>query len=330
MLNILSLSGPSRCGKGAIIPIIAAIKNFELPMNTPDLDWYVDAYTSGDINIEVLCRLATNYLICYSWYGYLGRHINLRPDDYYSLQKMMPHINLKTMHSRSDKDKDFQEFLLSNDEQNYWNIFQWEIPVEAYQIIHKKYPINTNPLFCYRSPYSLFTSWISSNRVKRSLSLSRMFKYEATKYLKPSSLTQQFENARNDNEVTFVKELGTYKYHKQRFEDVTITQMEEEKLIRLLSENRKQAEYWYQKDMLVQFEHLVSEPYKFVSYMKSRFEVEFDDLLEKGIILMDKRPIEELVETDFSRISDTLMSMGTSRQTIDFVVAEQTDYLREL
>ena len=43
-----------------------------------------------------------------------------------------------------------------------------------------------------------------------------------------SSLTQQFENARNDNEVTFVKELGTYKYHKQRFEDVTITQMEEE------------------------------------------------------------------------------------------------------
>lgn len=166
MLNILTLSGPSRCGKGAIIPIIAAIKNFELPVNTPDLDWYVDAYSNGDISVDVLCRLATNYLICYSWYGYLGRHINLRPADYYSLQKMMPHIDLEIMHSRLDKDKDFEEFLSANDEQEYWNIFQWEIPIEAYQIIQKNYPINTNPLFCYRSPYSLFTSWISSNRVR--------------------------------------------------------------------------------------------------------------------------------------------------------------------
>ena len=63
MLNVLSLPGPSRCGKGAIIPIIAAIKNFELPFNTPDLDWYVDAYNFGDINLESLCRLSSNYFV---------------------------------------------------------------------------------------------------------------------------------------------------------------------------------------------------------------------------------------------------------------------------
>ena len=64
MLNIISLLGPSRCGKGAIIPIIAAVDNFELPYNTPDLDWYVDAYNLGDISSDALCRLSANYLLC--------------------------------------------------------------------------------------------------------------------------------------------------------------------------------------------------------------------------------------------------------------------------
>ena len=69
MLNIISLLGPSRSDKGAIIPLISAVKNFELPFNTPDLDWYVDAYNSGDISSGALCRLSANYLLCYSWYG---------------------------------------------------------------------------------------------------------------------------------------------------------------------------------------------------------------------------------------------------------------------
>ena len=73
MLNILSLLGPSRSGKGAIIPIIVAAKNFQLPFNTPDLDWYVDAFNFGDIDSDSLCRLSANYLLCYSRYGYLGR-----------------------------------------------------------------------------------------------------------------------------------------------------------------------------------------------------------------------------------------------------------------
>ena len=65
--------------------------NFELPFNTPDLDWYVDAYNSGDISsgalMQIVCQLLT--VLCLVW-TILGRHINLRPDDYYSLQRMMP------------------------------------------------------------------------------------------------------------------------------------------------------------------------------------------------------------------------------------------------
>ncbi len=331
MLNVLSLPGPSRCGKGAIIPIIAAIKNFELPFNTPDLDWYVDAYNFGDINLESLCRLSSNYLLCYSWYGHLGRHINLRPNDYYSLQKLMPHINLVEKHDRGDKDKVFEDFLQKNDSGKFWNIFQWDIPIEVYEAFEKDYPINSNPLYCYRSPYSLFTSWISSNRVKRSRSLSRMFKYESTPFLTRQDLLSQFEDARNDNEVTFIKELGTYKYHELKLEDVEITAEEESRLTKLIEENKKNADYWSQKDMLIRFENLVSDPDPFIQYLKNRFNIEFNDkLLQQGIVLMDKRPLESVIEMNFKNIEGTLKNLGCKRETIEYILNEQKEYISEL
>lgn len=331
MLNVLSLPGPSRCGKGAIIPIIAAIKNFELPFNTPDLDWYVDAYNFGDINLESLCRLSSNYLLCYSWYGHLGRHINLRPNDYYSLQKLMPHINLVEKHDRGDKDKVFEDFLQKNDNGKFWNIFQWDIPIEVYEAFEKDYPINSNPLYCYRSPYSLFTSWISSNRVKRSRSLSRMFKYESTPFLTRQDLLSQFEDARNDNEVTFIKELGTYKYHELKLEDVEITAEEESRLTKLIEENKKNADYWSQKDMLIRFENLVSDPDPFIQYLKNRFNIEFNDkLLQQGIVLMDKRPLESVIEMNFKKIEGTLKNLGCKSETIEYILNEQKEYISEL
>ena len=331
MLNILSLLGPSRCGKGAIIPIIAAVKDFELPFNTPDLDWYVDAYNCGDISGNALCRLSSNYLLCYAWYGYLGRHINLRPDDYYSMQRMMPHINLDEKHDKKDKDDEFIKFIKDNDATKFWNIFQWDLAPEIYEIYEKKYPINTNPLYCYRSPFYLFTSWISSNRVKRSLSLSRMFKYDATHFFKRESLLSQFESARNDNEVSFVKELGTYKYKEFKFEDVRVDSKEELRLIKLLKENKHNASYWSDKGMMFRFEHIVSNPNSFVDYLKNRFNIEFDEkLLAEGLILMDERPLKDIVELDFDKIETTLTNLGCSKKLIKFVIDEQKIYINSL
>ena len=328
MLNIISLLGPSRCGKGAIIPIIASVKNFELPFNTPDLDWYVDAYNSGDISPDALCRLSSNYLLCYSWYGHLGRHINLRADDYYSLQRMMPHIDLKNKHNRKDKDSEFINFIKDNDEHKLWNIFQWDIAPEIYEIYEKKYPINTNPIYCYRSPYYLFTSWISSNRVKRSKSLSRMFKYDATYNFSRQSLLSQFEDAKNDNEVDFIKELGTYKYKEFNFDQTRVDFEEEARLINLLNENKSNASYWSKINMMYRFEDLVSDPDSFVNYLTDRFKIEFDeDSLEKGIILMDKRPFEEIIELDIKKMKTTLKNLGCKDTTIDFVVDEQKNYI---
>jgi len=331
MLNILSLLGPSRCGKGAIIPIIAAAKNFELPFNTPDLDWFVDAYNCGDISADALCRLSSNYLLCYSWYGYLGRHINLRPDDYYSMQKMMPHIDLDEKHARRDKDHEFLNFIQDNDDSKIWNIFQWDLAPEIYETYQKKYPINTNPLYCYRSPYYLFTSWISSNRVKRSLSFSRMFKYDATHFFERENLRSQFESARNDHEVSFVKELGTYKYKEFDFKDTSVGAEEEARLVELLKESKDNASYWSDKGMMFRFEHIVSNPNSFVDYMKDRFKIGFDEkLLAEGIILMDERPLAEIVELNFDEIEKTLSDLGCSDNVIKFVKEEQEIYIDRL
>ena len=331
MLNIISLLGPSRCGKGAIIPIIAAVKNFELPFNTPDLDWYIDAYNSGDISSGALCRLSANYLLCYSWYGHLGRHINLRPDDYYSLQRMMPHIDLQKKHNKKDKDYEFVNFAKDNDTKKIWNIYQWDIAPEIYEEYEKNYPINANPIYCYRSPYYLFTSWISSNRVKRSLSLSRMFKYDATYNFSRKNLLSQFEDAKNDNEVDYNKELGTYKYKEFNFQDSKITLQEEERLLNLIKENIENAKYWSKINMMYKFEDIVSDPNSFVSYLTDRFNIEFDkDQLKRGITLMDQRPIEEIVEMDMNTISVTLQNLGCSKKIMDFVIKEQKVYIDNL
>lgn len=331
MLNIISLLGPSRCGKGAIIPLIAAVKNFELPFNTPDLDWYVDAYNSGDISSGALCRLSANYLLCYSWYGYLGRHINLRPDDYYSLQRMMPHVDLLKKHNKKDKDYEFINFAKDNDTKKIWNIFQWDIAPEIYEEYQKNYPINTNPIYCYRSPYYLFTSWVSSNRVKRSLSLSRMLKYDATYNFSRKNLLSQFQDAKNDNEVDYIKELGTYKYKEFNFQDTKITLKEEKRLLNLLKENIENAKYWSKINMMYKFEDIVSDPNSFVSYLNDRFNIEFDkDRLKKGITLMDQRPIEEIVEMDMNAISVTLQNLGCSKKIMDFVIKEQKVYIDNL
>ena len=195
----------------------------------------------------------------------------------------------------------------------------------------KSYPINTNPIYCYRSPYYLFTSWISSNRVKRSLSFSRMFKYDATYHFKRENLLSQFENAKNDNEVDFIKELGTYKYKEFNFDKTKIDSVEEKRLVRLVKENINNAKYWSKINMLYRFENIVSNPDLFTKYLMERFDIEFNkDSLKKGILLMDKRPIEEVIELDLNKIKIVLQNLGCKKKTIDFILKEQKIYIENL
>lgn len=328
MLNIISILGPSRSGKSAILPLVSSSENFELPFNTPDLDWYVETYLAGEIDIKTLCKLSVNYMLCYSWYSYLGRHINLRPDDMYSLQRMKPSASLDVMHSRQDKDLEFSNFLKANDNLELWNIFQWDLPPEVFEILENEYPIDCNPIYCYRSPYYLFTSWISSNRVKRSQSLSRMLKIEATESFRRNDLLEHFEPAGNDKEAVFEKSLGTYKFFEFNFDNIEATDDEQASLISLIEETRRNADYWFSRGMAVHFEALVSRPEQFVGYISDRFGAEFEAAkLNEAILLMNKRPISEVLVTDEEEMRNTLSGLNCSKITINKIIDFQKDYI---
>ena len=329
MLNTLSLLGPSRCGKSATIPLITSAKNIELPFNTPDLDWYVDAYNCGDISANALSRLSATYMLCYSWYGHLGRHINLRSTDYYSLQNMMPNINLKNRHDREDKDNEFKAFMKANDSKKIWNVFLWDMPPEIHENMKENFPINTNPIYIYRSPFYLFTSWVSSHRVARSKSLSRMHKYHAAENLQNSELNPLFMETRTDTE--FIWKDGKYTYFDFQFDDIALGEEEENALIKLIKQNKEDATYWSNKGMMFPYEYIVTDPYKFIEYLKERFGLEFNqEILEKGIRMMDKRPLEQVIELDIKKAEKSLSILECNDSTKELILVEQENYISGL
>ena len=329
MLNIFSILGPSRSGKGTVLSLISSAKNFELPYATPDLDWYVDLYHSGEISKEALSKLCVNYMFCYSWYGHLGRHINLRPNDYSSPQSLMPHLDLNLKYNKQDNDDEFIKFLSKNDSRTSWNTFSWEIPPEIFEIINEKYPINLNPLFCYRNPYALFSSWISGNRINRSASLSRMFKFPSVENLHRSDLVNQFSGTRNKDEM--IINNNKFIYNELKLDHISVETDEESKLLMFIKQNNEHARYWSKKKLMYNFENIVSKPNSFIDYLTSRFDIEFDSqLLKKSIIHMNKRPLNEVLETDFDKVNKTLKNLGCKEKTIDFIVNEQKIYIENL
>ena len=98
-----------------------------------------------------------------------------------------------------------------------------------------------------------------------------------------------------------------------------------------IEENNNNAAYWSKRNMMFNFEHVVSKPESFVDYLMSRFDIEFDeDLLKKGIVIMDKRPLENVVELDFIKIESTLKELGCSDKTMNYVINQQKRYLDNL
>lgn len=329
MLNIISVLGPSRSGKGTIIPILAAINKFELPFSSPDLDWYVDAFHHKELSSETCSKLSANYILCYSWYSYLGRNLNVRKKDYSSVNMLKGNLDLEKKFSLDDNDAEFLDFITNNDSNEIWNTFSWELPPKIYEIIEQKYPINLNPIFCYRAPYSLFTSWVSGNRINRSKSFSRMFKYSSVQNLKRTDLKEQFLQTRNSNEMKLIDDQ--YIFEDLPFNELRIDKKEENELVNLIKQNNKNALYWSKRNMMVKFEAIVNQPNIFLAYIRERFKFDFESKqLSKGLKLVNQRPLENIIVMDEDLMEKNLLNMGCSKNTIDFLIREQKMYLRDL
>jgi hypothetical protein len=115
------------------------------------------------------------------------------------------------------------------------------------------------------------------------------------------------------------------------FDNTKIDSKEEDGLIKVITENKENAMYWSKKNMLFRFEHIVSQPKLFVDYMINRFNIEFDDeALDRSIILMNQRPVSEIIEMDLFKIKNTLDDLGCNKKTIDFIISEQEIYINSI
>lgn len=331
MLNIISICGQTRSGKGAIGPIFGAALNSDLPHNTPDLDWYVDAYEEGAISKEALCRLCANYLLCYSWYSYLGRHINSRASDYYSMRRLKSGLNWEDRFNRGDNDNSFKEFCDAHRNHRVTNIFHWDIPASLHLDIEKQYPINLNPVYCCRSPFALFSAWAASDRYRRAHSLSRMFKFIGTKHLSRRDMWSQFTSARTEDEAFYDHGAQTYKYRELNLSDTRVTNDAQLRFVEALKTAQVSAGFYREYGLAVFFERVVEDPDRFAESIAERFNLAFDgSLLKKAILLADKRPLRETLETDLVKIERELTGLGCNDQIIALILDLQQDYLSRL
>ena len=220
-------------------------------------------------------------------------------------------------------------FINDNDQKKIWNIFQWDLAPQIYEIFEEKYPIKTNPLYCYKPLLPFLHLGFQA------IELRDLYLCQGCLNMMPQNILREKvfylnSKAKNDNEQEYIKELGTTEWDKFNLKESKTYKKEEERLINLIEENNNNAAYWSKRNMMFNFEHVVSKPESFVDYLMSRFDIEFDeDLLKKGII-MDKRPLENVVELDFIKIESTLKELGCSDKTMNYVINQQKRYLDNL
>ena len=327
MINTINLLGLSRSGKSALIPLLTCADNTDLPHNTPDLDWFIEMYQEGSLEIDPALKICVQYMLCYSWYSYLGRHINLRNRDYFSLQRLKPEIDFNIRNLREDNDIEFTKFLQMHERGEMYNIFMFEIPIEMQKKFEADFPINSHNIYCFRNPFAMVTQWSSSNRIQRSSTFSRMFKFTAMNSITNDKLSQQFTRTNNALELNIKSDR--YQYNDPSLEDFIINDNEILFLRKLIDQQFTDAEFWSKKGNLVHYEHVVSEPETTLSNLSVWPSLKIkDENLRKSIDFMGKRPIETVLEQDRDSIIDPILKSSGDKDFAEFVYSKQMQYIK--
>ena len=326
MINCLSLLGASRSGKTALVSLLAALEKVDMPFNTPDLDWYVDAYKDNRCSIDLTTNLCVQYMLCYSWYSYLGRHVNNREIDYYSLSKLKPHLENFDYTKRNDDDETFINYLRLHEQKKVMSFFMWDIPAAVFEEL-QNYPVNLNIIYCQRNPFDLVNQWIATCRVQRSKYFSRMFKFDSIKNLQKKPLSSQFmkisriQNAEGVSKNKFYySELDLSKYR--------ISKAEIRELTKLVKAVRHEAKFWEDKGILVNYENVVSNPEKITDFIAEKLETSYaKENLAYAIKFLSKRPLSSVLETNLEIIRRKLNDITDDEEFIEFIVNEQKQYI---
>ena len=218
--KFLMLSGPSRAGKSAVTPLLSAFEGVDAPLNTPDLDWLHTLKEAGHLNAKGFNNFFMNYILCYSWYSYLGRHINLRPPDYYNFKHFSSVEDLHDRFSREDNDSEFHNFLKKLEAHLLIPVFHVDLEIEDEKSLIDSFPISLLRLHIRRAPIEFFKQWASGNRLEMGQKLSRRMQMFSLVEDCERPLLDQFTARANGNEM-YRDASGV-----QRFRNISISSIE--------------------------------------------------------------------------------------------------------
>ena len=192
----------------------------------------------------------------------------------------MPHQDLNEKHSRYDKDDELQNFINDNDQKKIWNIFQWDLAPQIYEILKRN-------ILLKQIHYIVTEALITFLHLGfQAIELRDLYLCQGCLNMMPQnilreSLLSQFEGAKNDNEQEYIKELGTTEWDKFNLKESKTYKKEEERLINLIEENNNNATYWSKRNMMFNFEHVVSKPESFVDYLMSKLILSLTRICKK-------------------------------------------------
>jgi hypothetical protein len=326
-MNLIAILGPSRGGKAALTPYLSASREVDLPFNTPDLDWLIDSHNKGHVTDEGFLHHVSIYLLTYSWYSFLGRHINLRTSDYYCAKNLKPHINITERFLRPDNDETFGEFLALVESKAWVPCFQLDFTLRQFKMLVEASDINYQPLYSRRSPFDLLRSWLVGNRLDRSKSLSRMMKYGSVPARSNVPFAAQFQPVLGVKEST-VDNKGIFTFHNLSSDKFDRNTDNINSLIEMVIAEAACGTEWENAGNAIRFEEMVSAPEKVQSLLNDRLGIEFcDDLLPRAYEFIKLRPLEEALTTDLKLIEKELKELSVEEEKIQQIIHLQSVYI---
>jgi hypothetical protein len=326
-MNVIAILGPSRGGKAALNPYLCASKQVDLPFNTPDLDWFIESHNRSHITDEGFCNHVSIYTLTYSWYSFMGRHINLRTSDYYAANNLKPHVDMNERFLKTDSDESFSIFLEAVAHNKLVPCFHMDISNKQFQLIKNSSDINYMPIYSRRSPFDLLRGWLVGNRLGRSKSLGRMMKYGSVPAKSSRSLLEQFSPVLGLKEIT-VDEKGIFTFHKLASDKSDIDGDNVNKLIDMVVEEYKCGLKWENAGRAIRFEDIVTAPDKVEMFLSEYLGLEFcPDLLPEAYNAINLRSLSEALTTDLKIIEIELNELHASEGRIRELVALQAEYV---
>ena len=164
-MKIIFLGGLSRSGKAAFWPLLSSLENTDQPQNLADLDWYNNAYLSGQIDENIFLELLRAKINMSNWFSYIGRYLNGNSNDWTNFVRLRSEEEYNDRIMRQDSEKVFMEYQSFLADKKFIPIYNTDIKLtqEQQELIGFK----ISYVHILRNPFRMYNEWIETGRVSR-------------------------------------------------------------------------------------------------------------------------------------------------------------------